>query len=114
MFCKKCGAKIKEGTKFCSKCGAPVSQTASKETKNSRKDVLRHKIQDFGKTPEGEASGDKKIHPKWAYGAAAVAVAVVLAVGIGSIGGTDKTETKVSEKSEAIQAAEKVGGNDRS
>lgn len=108
MFCKKCGAKIKEGTKFCSKCGAPVSQTASKETKNSRKDVLRHKIQDFGKTPEGEASGDKKIHPKWAYGAAAVAVAVVLAVGIGSIGGTDKTETKVSEKSEAIQAAEKV------
>ena len=107
MFCKKCGAKIKEGTKFCSKCGAPVSQTASKETKNSRKDVLRHKIQDFG-TPEGEASGDKKIHPKWAYGAAAVAVAVVLAVGIGSIGGTDKTETKVSEKSEAIQAAEKV------
>ena len=59
MFCKKCGAKIKEGTKFCSKCGAPVSQTASKETKNSRKDVLRHKIQDFGKTPEGEASGDK-------------------------------------------------------
>ena len=33
MFCKKCGAKIKEGTKFCSKCGAPVSQTASKETK---------------------------------------------------------------------------------
>ena len=35
-------------------------------------------------------------------------VAVVLAVGIGSIGGTDKTETKVSEKSEAIQAAEKV------
>lgn len=108
MFCKKCGAKIKEGTKFCSKCGAPVSQTASKETKNSRKDVLRHKIQDFGKTPEGEDSGDKKIHPKWAYGAAAVAVAVVLAVGIGSIGGTDKTETKVSEKSEAIQAAEKV------
>lgn len=108
MFCKKCGAKIKEGTKFCSKCGAPVSQTASKETKNSRKDVLRHKIQDFGKTPEGEASGDKKIHPKWTYGAAAVAVAVVLAVGIGSIGGTDKTETKVSEKSEAIQAAEKV------
>lgn len=108
MFCKKCGAKIKEGTKFCSKCGAPVSQTASKETKNSRKDVLRHKIQDFGKTPEGEASRDKKIHPKWAYGAAAVAVAVVLAVGIGSIGGTDKTETKVSEKSEAIQAAEKV------
>lgn len=108
MFCKKCGAKIKEGTKFCSKCGAPVSQTASKETKNSRKDVLRHKIQDFGKTPEGEASGDKKIHPKWAYGAAAVAVAVVLAVGIGSIRGTDKTETKVSEKSEAIQAAEKV------
>ena len=108
MFCKKCGAKIKEGTKFCSKCGAPVSQTASKETKNSRKDVLRHKIQDFGKTPEGEASGDKKIHPKWAYGAAAVAVAVVLAVGIGSIVGTDKTETKVSEKSEAIQAAEKV------
>lgn len=108
MFCKKCGAKIKEGTKFCSKCGAPVSQTASKETKNSRKDVLRHKIQDFSKTPEGEASGDKKIHPKWAYGAAAVAVAVVLAVGIGSIGGTDKTETKVSEKSEAIQAAEKV------
>lgn len=108
MFCKKCGAKIKEGTKFCSKCGAPVSQTASKEMKNSRKDVLRHKIQDFGKTPEGEASGDKKIHPKWAYGAAAVAVAVVLAVGIGSIGGTDKTETKVSEKSEAIQAAEKV------
>lgn len=108
MFCKKCGAKIKEGTKFCSKCGAPVSQTASKETKNSRKDVLRHKIQDFGKTPEGEASGDKKIHPKWAYGAAAVAVAIVLAVGIGSIGGTDKTETKVSEKSEAIQAAEKV------
>lgn len=108
MFCKKCGAKIKEGTKFCSKCGAPVSQTASKETKNSRKDVLRHKIQDFGKTSEGEASGDKKIHPKWAYGAAAVAVAVVLAVGIGSIGGTDKTETKVSEKSEAIQAAEKV------
>ena len=108
MFCKKCGAKIKEGTKFCSKCGAPVSQTASKETKNSRNDVLRHKIQDFGKTPEGEASGDKKIHPKWAYGAAAVAVAVVLAVGIGSIGGTDKTETKVSEKSEAIQAAEKV------
>lgn len=108
MFCKKCGAKIKEGTKFCSKCGAPVSQTASKETKNSRKDVLRHKIQDFGKTPEGEASGDKKIHPKWAYGATAVAVAVVLAVGIGSIGGTDKTETKVSEKSEAIQAAEKV------
>lgn len=105
---QKCGAKIKEGTKFCSKCGAPVSQTASKETKNSRKDVLRHKIQDFGKTPEGEASGDKKIHPKWAYGAAAVAVAVVLAVGIGSIGGTDKTETKVSEKSEAIQAAEKV------
>lgn len=100
MFCKKCGAKIKEGTKFCSKCGAPVSQTASKETKNSRKDVLRHKIQDFGKTPEGEASGDKKIHPKWAYGAAAVAVAVVLAVGIGSIGGTDKTETKVSETTE--------------
>ena len=35
-------------------------------------------------------------------------MAVVLAVGIGSIGGTDKTETKVSEKSEAIQAAEKV------
>ena len=79
---QKMWCKDKRRNKVLSKCGAPVSQTASKETKNSRKDVLRHKIQDFGKTPEGEASGDKKIHPKWAYGAAAVAVAVILAVGI--------------------------------
>ena len=25
MFCKKCGAELKEGAKFCAKCGAPTS-----------------------------------------------------------------------------------------
>ena len=46
MFCKKCGAKIKDGTKFCPKCGSPVSPAAY-----------------------------KKSPPKWAIGAAAVVVA---------------------------------------
>lgn len=63
MFCKKCGAKIKDGTKFCPKCGSPVSPAAY-----------------------------KKSPPKWAIGAAVVVVAGILAVGIGSIGGKDKTE----------------------
>lgn len=29
MFCKNCGAPLKEGAKFCSKCGTPVSINAS-------------------------------------------------------------------------------------
>lgn len=29
MFCKNCGAPLKEGAKFCSKCGTPVSVDAS-------------------------------------------------------------------------------------
>lgn len=69
MFCKKCGAKIKDGTKFCPKCGSPVSPAAN-----------------------------KKVSSKWAMGAAAVVVAAILAVGIGSIGGKDKTEVRVSSE----------------
>lgn len=69
MFCKKCGAKIKDGTKFCPKCGSPVSQAAN-----------------------------KKVSSKWAMGAAAVVVAGILAVGTGSIGGKDKTEVRVSSE----------------
>lgn len=107
MFCKKCGAKIKDGTKFCSKCGAPVSQTSVKKTDNSQKDVLRHKKQAFNKGSEGEASGDKKLPPRWVVGAAAVAAVAILAVGIGSIGGKDKTEVKGSGKSETVQTAGK-------
>lgn len=79
MFCKKCGAKIKDGTKFCPKCGSPVSPAAY-----------------------------KKSPPKWAIGAAAVVVAGILAVGIGSIGGKDKTEVKVSGKNETVQTAGKT------
>lgn len=79
MFCKKCGAKIKDRTKFCSKCGSPVSTAAY-----------------------------KKSSPKWAIGAAVVVVAGILAVGIGSIGGKDKTEVEVSGKNETVQTAGKT------
>lgn len=79
MFCKKCGAKIKDGTKFCPKCGSPVSPAAY-----------------------------KKSPPKWAIGAAVVVVAGILAVGIGSIGGKDKTEVEVSGKNETVQTAGKT------
>lgn len=30
MFCKECGTKLEEGTKFCPQCGTPISQTTSK------------------------------------------------------------------------------------
>ena len=29
MFCRNCGAQLKEGAKFCPKCGTPVTQTQS-------------------------------------------------------------------------------------
>ncbi len=31
MFCKKCGAKIREGSQFCRNCGAPVEQQRSEQ-----------------------------------------------------------------------------------
>lgn len=33
MFCKQCGKKLDEGTKFCNGCGAQVEGTTTKESK---------------------------------------------------------------------------------
>ncbi len=46
MFCKKCGAEVKEGTKFCRGCGAeiqggkPVQPAAEKPKKSNKKIVI--------------------------------------------------------------------------
>ena len=33
MFCRKCGAKLKDSAKFCGKCGAPVAIAVAPEEK---------------------------------------------------------------------------------
>ena len=60
MFCKKCGAKIKRRNKVLFQMWRSGKSDCFKGDEEQPEDVLRHKIQDFGKTPEGEASGDKK------------------------------------------------------
>ena len=51
MFCKKCGATLKDGAKFCSKCGTPV--TAQEQSDDSQAELKPTVIlPDVNKKPE--------------------------------------------------------------
>lgn len=51
MFCKKCGAPLKDGAKFCSKCGTPV--TVHEQSDNSQAKIKpTFDLPDVNKKPE--------------------------------------------------------------
>ena len=51
MFCKRCGSKLKEGTRFCVTCGASLTDDNGPVTQNSKKD-MGNTIGVYGEIPE--------------------------------------------------------------
>lgn len=44
MYCRKCGQKLKEGTKFCSDCGEAVESTKKETQKDQKTDSASEQI----------------------------------------------------------------------
>ncbi len=79
MFCRNCGAQLKEGAKFCPKCGTPVTQTQS--TAGQQYDVQPG--QDLREGPGlSGAAGVKKTKkaPAFAIGAVIILVIAVILI----------------------------------
>lgn len=78
MLCKKCGAEIKEGSKFCAKCGTPVEEVKVVET-----DV--EATRESSQPEEVQSTIDTaKKKPVISIAAGIAALLLVGAVGVGS------------------------------
>ena len=80
MFCTKCGAEIKEGSKFCGKCGAPVEKMKAVETDTVKsQDSIRSEAE--VQSALDDHSNRKKLPIVPLLVGAAVLLAVVIGVG---------------------------------
>lgn len=59
MFCKNCGNKLSDGTKFCSACGAPQDVAPVEQSVHPTQSTAP--VQNFQGTPQKPKSKGKKI-----------------------------------------------------
>lgn len=67
MYCKKCGEKIKENSKFCSKCGTKVEEIKEQEEKltitaeTEEKEITKKEMKDKKETEQERETEQEKI-----------------------------------------------------
>lgn len=98
MFCSKCGAELKEGTKFCPKCGYRLGGGAPVQNNKENKAVKPVKV-----TPGNQKQGRKP--PKKKKGIAVIILSVVLFFLVAGISGgviyyfiEGKEDTKIEDE----------------
>ena len=62
MLCKKCGAEIKEGSKFCFNYGSPVSDQSDQGERNSHEDSLQNEGKNKPAEPQLEPQLESQLH----------------------------------------------------
>ena len=81
MLCKKCGAEIKEGSKFCAKCGTPVEEAGATETDAGKNRDANEVTAEVQSASTGQSTARKLPAVSMAAGAIVLLLAAVIGVG---------------------------------
>lgn len=111
MFCKNCGAKLRDGAVFCPECGTKVTTTeASKTTQPPQQDfapVVTPEQPDATDVPSNNTSTNKSDKKKWIPFLLLIAVIIILLIIVLILAtGKTKTDSSTQNNADAINTAE--------